>query len=82
MLGKRARPVREGVVGSGPAPCWRHARRPTSLIGEFKNAGREWRPTGTPIDVDTHDFPDKELGADAGGSNGYRTGNWSGRFVA
>ncbi len=32
------------------------------LVGEFNNAGREWRPTGTPIEVDTHDFPDKELG--------------------
>ena len=28
MLGKRARPVREGVVGSGPAPL---APRPTAL---------------------------------------------------
>jgi transposase len=32
------------------------------LVGAFHNAGREWRPTGTPIEVDTHDFPDKELG--------------------
>jgi len=31
-------------------------------VGEFKNAGREWRPAGDPIEVDTHDFPDKELG--------------------
>jgi hypothetical protein len=32
------------------------------LIGEFKNAGREWRPAGQPVGVDVHDFPDKELG--------------------
>jgi transposase len=32
------------------------------LIGQFHNAGREWHPTGTPTEVDTHDFPDKELG--------------------
>jgi transposase len=32
------------------------------LIGEYKNTGREWRPTGHPVKVDTHDFPDKELG--------------------
>src|SRR5947207_4863375 len=32
------------------------------IVGGFKNAGREWRPAGDPIQVDTHDFPDKELG--------------------
>jgi hypothetical protein len=32
------------------------------LVGEFKNAGREWRPAGDPVKVDVHDFPDKELG--------------------
>jgi len=32
------------------------------LVGEFKNAGREWRPGGDPVQVGTHDFPDKELG--------------------
>jgi hypothetical protein len=32
------------------------------LVGEFANAGREWRPKGRPVEVDTHDFPDKELG--------------------
>jgi transposase len=32
------------------------------LIGDFKNAGREWRPQGTPELVRTHDFKDKELG--------------------
>ena len=32
------------------------------LVGEFKNAGREWEPKGTPREVNTHDFPDKKLG--------------------
>jgi hypothetical protein len=32
------------------------------LIGQFKNAGREWRPKGQPEEVDVHDFPDPELG--------------------
>lgn len=32
------------------------------LVGEFKNAGREWRPAGEPVAVSTHDFPDAELG--------------------
>jgi transposase len=32
------------------------------LIGEFKNAGREWRPKGKPVEVRTKDFRDKQLG--------------------
>jgi hypothetical protein len=32
------------------------------LVGEFKNAGREWQPQGQPHTVKVHDFPDKELG--------------------
>lgn len=32
------------------------------LVGEFKNAGREWRKKGNPRKVKTHDFLDKELG--------------------
>jgi hypothetical protein len=32
------------------------------LIGEFKNAGREWRPVGEPVRVDVHDFPGDALG--------------------
>ena len=31
-------------------------------IGEFKNGGREWQPTGSPEPVNVHDFIDKELG--------------------
>src|SRR6202022_371441 len=32
------------------------------LVGAFKNAGREWRPGGEPVEVSTHDFLDKETG--------------------
>jgi hypothetical protein len=34
------------------------------LVGDFKNAGREWRPTGEPelVRVRVHDFKDKQLG--------------------
>ena len=32
------------------------------LIGNFKNNGAEWRKTGNPRKVNTHDFMNKELG--------------------
>jgi len=32
------------------------------LVGDFKNAGREWRPKGTPEEVRVHDFVIPELG--------------------
>jgi hypothetical protein len=32
------------------------------LVGDFKNAGREWRPRGDPEEVRVHDFLVKELG--------------------
>lgn len=32
------------------------------LIGEFKNNGKEWHKKGQPIQVNSHDFPDKDLG--------------------
>jgi hypothetical protein len=32
------------------------------LVGDFKNAGREWRPKGEPEEVRVHDFLIKELG--------------------
>ncbi|MDQ0771762.1 transposase [Streptomyces aurantiacus] len=30
------------------------------LIGEYKNAGRQWRPAGDPARVKTHDFLDRQ----------------------
>jgi hypothetical protein len=32
------------------------------LVGNYKNAGREWRPKGEPEEVKVHDFVDKKLG--------------------
>jgi hypothetical protein len=32
------------------------------LIGDFKNAGREWQPGGTPEETRVYDFIDKQLG--------------------
>jgi transposase len=32
------------------------------LAGEFKNAGREWRPKGEPVATRTHDFPGDSVG--------------------
>lgn len=32
------------------------------LVGNFKQAGREWRPEGQPESVQVHDFPAPELG--------------------
>ncbi len=32
------------------------------LIGDFRRAGREWRPQGDPEKVRAKDFPDKQLG--------------------
>ena len=32
------------------------------LVGDFKNAGREWHPQGQPEQVRVHDFIDDELG--------------------
>jgi hypothetical protein len=32
------------------------------LIGNFKNAGSDWRPHGSPQRVNVHDFADKEVG--------------------
>ncbi len=31
-------------------------------IGNYANKGREWQPKGHPVAVNTHDFPNKELG--------------------
>ena len=32
------------------------------LVGDFKNGGREWQPTGEPERVRVHDFPDDAVG--------------------
>ncbi|WP_330457560.1 ISAzo13 family transposase [Streptomyces sp. NBC_00820] len=30
------------------------------LVGDYKNAGRQWRPEGEPVQVKTHHFPDRQ----------------------
>lgn len=50
--------------------AYRNGRRPAisvgtkkkEVLGQKANKGREYRPKGEPLAVDTHDFPDKELG--------------------
>src|SRR3954453_6589650 len=32
------------------------------LVGQYRNPGRQWRPFGAPARVDTHDFPDEQMG--------------------
>jgi Rhodopirellula transposase DDE domain len=32
------------------------------LLGDFSPGGQEWRPVGEPMEINTYDFPDKELG--------------------
>ena len=32
------------------------------LVGDYKNAGQQWRPNGDPAPVNTHDFPDRQIG--------------------
>jgi transposase len=32
------------------------------LVGDYRNAGRQWRPAGQPAPVRDHDFPDPQLG--------------------
>jgi DDE family transposase len=32
------------------------------LVGNYKQVGREYEPSGQPVEVNTHDFPDKTLG--------------------
>ena len=32
------------------------------LVGPYKNTGQTWEPKGAPVEVNDHDFPDKDLG--------------------
>ena len=32
------------------------------VVGNLRNAGQNWQPTGEPVRVDVHDFPDPEVG--------------------
>jgi len=52
--------VREHQGGAQPVVSVDTKKK--ELVGAFKNGGREYQPTGTPEQVNVHDFPDKELG--------------------
>jgi len=48
------------------------------LVGDFANPGRAWQPSGQPVEVNVHDFPDPAVGKaipygvyDLGGNTGW-----------
>jgi hypothetical protein len=47
---------------AGGAPVISVDTKKKELIGNYKAAGREWGPAGSPHPVKVHDFADKELG--------------------
>ena len=55
-----ARTVAEYQAAGDPAVSVDTKKK--ELIGDFKNAGKEWQPKGTPEEVRVHDFIDPELG--------------------
>ena len=55
-----ARRVHAYARGGRPAISVDTKKKET--LGKKANVGREYRPAGDPIEVDTHDFPDPELG--------------------
>ena len=55
-----ARRVRACQRGCRPAVSVDTKKKET--LGKKANVGKEYRPKGEPLEVDTHDFPDKELG--------------------
>ncbi len=54
------RAVRRFLDGNEPAVSVDTKKK--ELVGDFKNAGREWHPRGEPPEVRVHDFPDPALG--------------------
>lgn len=55
-----ARRVRACQRGGRPAVSVDTKKKET--LGRKANGGQEYRPSGEPLEVDTHDFPDKKLG--------------------
>jgi len=43
-------------------PCISVDTKKKELVGNYKNNGREWHKSKEPIEVNMHDFPNKELG--------------------
>ena len=67
-----------GVSGRQSAGDIDPTRKKKELLGDFKNGGSDYSPQGRPIEVNTHDFEDKELGKvvpygvyDIGANDGY-----------
>jgi hypothetical protein len=52
--------VKEALAAGAPAISVDTKKK--ELVGDFKNAGREWRPQGSPEQVRVHDFVIPELG--------------------
>ena len=52
--------VKEVLASGNPAISVDTKKK--ELVGDFKNAGREWRPKGSPEEVRVHDFVIPELG--------------------
>ena len=52
--------VKEALAADEPAISVDTKKK--ELVGDFKNAGREWRPKGSPEEVRVHDFVIPELG--------------------
>jgi Rhodopirellula transposase DDE domain len=51
-----------GAALSADQPVLSVDTKKKELIGAYKNGGHELALTGEPVEVNTHDFPDKELG--------------------
>ena len=52
--------VKQALASNNPAISVDTKKK--ELVGDFKNAGREWRPKGSPEAVRVHDFVIPELG--------------------
>jgi Rhodopirellula transposase DDE domain len=50
------------ACGRGNRPAVSVDTKKKETLGRKANVGKEYRPTGKPLEVDTHDFPDKQLG--------------------
>ena len=50
------------VRGRQGEPAISVGTKKKELVGNFKNAGREWHPRGQPRPVQVHDFVQPELG--------------------